>query len=87
MSNTAFADDSSERLEPYKAHKLLPANLTIDSTSALSNLIFSNLQWTNVKQALLDRFAGFTDLIYDEWAVQEDSEDIANCRCYLQAMR
>ncbi len=76
-ANAVFADVSSERLETYKANKLLPANLTIDSTSTLSNLSFSNLQWkvANANQALLDRFAGFTGLTYDEWAALEDSED------------
>ena len=55
----------------------MPANLTMDSASALQNLSFSNLQWkvANVNQALLDRFAGFTGLTYDEWAALEDSED------------
>lgn len=55
----------------------MPANLTIDGTRTLSNLSFSNLQWkvASANQALLDRFAGFTGLTYDEWAALEDSED------------
>lgn len=59
-ANAVFADVSSERLETYKANKLLLANLTIDSTSTLSNLSFSNLQWkvANANQALLDSLRG-----------------------------
>lgn len=33
------------------------------------------MEVVNVNQALLDRFAGFTGLTYDEWAALEDSED------------
>lgn len=58
------------RMWVYKANGQFPRYI-------IKNLSFSNLQWkvANANQALLDRFAGFAGLTYDEWAALEDSED------------